>query len=138
MDLWTIAPGDTVHCRVNGRVFTAQAVAREGGMLTIAPPDGVTAYRVTAREVIGHEPARTVSAIADRRRGALATQIDRAGGLATVADLARRLGVNTARMHELSRQPGFPRPVAHVSRGRTAVYAVAEVDAWAAVRQAAA
>ncbi len=138
MDLWTIAPGDTVHCRVNGRVFTAQAVAREGGMLTIAPPDGETAYRVSARDVIGHEPARAVTAMADRRRGALAGHIERAGGLATVADLARRLGVNTARMHELARQPGFPRPVAHVSRGRTALYAVADVDAWAALRQLAA
>ena len=138
MDLWLIAPGDTVHCRVNGRVFTAQAVAREAGMLTIAPPDGVTAYRVSARDVIGHVPARPTPTALDRRRGALADQIERAGGLATVRDLARRLGMNTARMHELARQPDFPRPVTHVAGGKTPLYAVAEVDAWAAIRQAAA
>ena len=134
MDLWSIAPGDTVHCNVNGRVFAAQAVAREGGMLTIAPPDGITAYRVSARDVTGHEPARAAQRVNDRRRRALREQIERSGGLATVADLARRLGLNTARMHDLARQPGFPRPVAHVSHGRTALYAVADVDAWDALR----
>ena len=135
MDLWRIAPGDTVHCNVGGRVFAAQAVAREGGMLTIAPPDGVTAYRVSARDVTGFEPARAVRAVNDRRREALAAQIERAGGLATLADLARRLGTNTARMHELAKHPAFPRPVAHVAHGRLALYAVADVDAWDARRR---
>ena len=134
MDLWLIAPGDTVHCNVGGRVFAAQAVSREGGMLTIAPPDGVTAYRVSARDVTGHEPARTSRRANDRRRVALAAQIEHAGGLATIPDLARRLEVNTARMHELARQPDFPRPVAHVSNGRVAVYAVVDVEAWEALR----
>ena len=134
MDLWRIAPGDTVHCNVDGRVFAAQAVAREGGMLTIAPPDGVTAYRVSARDVTGFEPSRTARTANDRRRDALAVQIERAGGLATVPDLARRLGMNTARMHDVAKQPGFPRPVARVCHGRIALYVVADVEAWDARR----
>jgi hypothetical protein len=53
-----------------------------------------------------------------------------AGGLATVTDLARRWGVSRSRAHELARREDFPSPVATVSDGAVALYAVNEVDHW--------
>lgn len=49
-------------------------------------------------------------------------------GVQEIADL---LGVSRARADQLSRQKGFPEPVALLSRGRQRVWDGTEVRAWA-------
>jgi hypothetical protein len=60
----------------------------------------------------------------------LRAAIDRAGGLATLGDLARRWNVSRVRAHEIAQHPDFPEPVATISDGTTALYAIAEADKW--------
>jgi hypothetical protein len=64
MKLDRIKPGDTVTCRVRGRTFEAQVIARTFDGLRIEPPKNCTHYHVSARQVVGHrhnryDPART-------------------------------------------------------------------------------
>lgn len=58
----------------------------------------------------------------------LHSQIDKAGGLATLAGLARRYGLSAQRMSQLAHSETFPAPLRLVGGGD--VYSVAEVDAW--------
>lgn len=53
-----------------------------------------------------------------------------AGGLATIAELGRRWGVSRSRAHEMAQREDFPAPVATVSEGAVALYAVVEADEW--------
>jgi hypothetical protein len=46
--------------------------------------------------------------------------------LLTGADVARRLGVSTQRVHQLRQQPGFPEPIDRV--GNYLVWRAADVD----------
>lgn len=59
--------------------------------------------------------------------------IEEAGGLHTVADIARRWGVSKARVNELAQRPDFPAPLFRM--GRSAVYVGNEVDAWRAIER---
>jgi hypothetical protein len=54
--------------------------------------------------------------------------IEDAGGLHSVADLAKRWGVTRARAHEMTGQRGFPEPLIYV--GRSPLYLGEEVDVW--------
>ena len=52
--------------------------------------------------------------------------------LAGTSDLGRRWGVSRERARQLSKLPGFPEPIGHVSGRR--VYDVDECDAWRKAR----
>jgi hypothetical protein len=60
----------------------------------------------------------------DRLRAA----IDRAGGLVTLADLARLWGVSTQRAHQIAEANAFPEPVATV--GGRKLWATAQLAGW--------
>jgi hypothetical protein len=56
--------------------------------------------------------------------------IEEAGGLHSVADLAKRWGVSRARAHELTLSADFPDPLVYV--GKSALYLGNEADAYRA------
>jgi hypothetical protein len=58
--------------------------------------------------------------------------IARAGGLFTLADLARRWGVTQQRVSQLAARDDFPAPIVTGETGATRVYLGVEVDAWRA------
>lgn len=51
-----------------------------------------------------------------------------------VTEIAELLGVSRQRADQLSRQKGFPEPVAVLSNGRQRIWAAEDVRAWAANR----
>lgn len=52
-----VLPGDRLECNVRGRVFTATVRAFAPGGYAIHPDSrNITYYRVTKRQVTGHEP----------------------------------------------------------------------------------
>ena len=55
-----------------------------------------------------------------------------AGGLCSIADLARRWGVSPQRARVLVRKPGFPEPI--LSEGNIELWPADEADAWKAAR----
>jgi predicted DNA-binding transcriptional regulator AlpA len=61
--------------------------------------------------------------------------IHEAGGVATQADLARRWQISRQHVCELVKDPTFPAPILRLNGTQTAVYAVADCDAWRANRQ---
>jgi predicted DNA-binding transcriptional regulator AlpA len=63
-------------------------------------------------------------------RNAVMQAITDAGGVLTVADIARRWRISKARADELSKRPDFPKPLMRI--GRSALYVGTEIDAWRA------
>ena len=61
----------------------------------------------------------------------LAADIEAAGGLVTVTDIARRYEVSKARAAQLVVAPSFPKPLKH-RIGRSQVWIAHEVDVWRA------
>jgi hypothetical protein len=59
--------------------------------------------------------------------------IKRLGGLASQADLARRWGISRQRVHQLTRETGFPSPAGEVN-GQP-VWFVAAADQWRKYRE---
>jgi predicted DNA-binding transcriptional regulator AlpA len=51
-----------------------------------------------------------------------------------VTEIAALLGVSRQRADQLSRQKGFPEPVAVLSNGRQRIWDAGEVRAWASRR----
>lgn len=49
--------------------------------------------------------------------------------LVTGAELGRRIGVSTQRVHQLRAEAGFPKPLGRV--GKAIVWRWADVEAWA-------
>lgn len=60
----------------------------------------------------------------DRLRAA----IERAGGLVTLADLAREWNVSTQRAHQIAETDAFPEPVATV--GGRKLWAMTQLEGW--------
>ncbi len=63
----------------------------------------------------------------------LRAYITQAGGLHTLAALAKRWGVSRQRAKELEQHPDFPTPVLVI--GRSKLYAGHEADAWRAMER---
>lgn len=73
-------------------------------------------------------PAAERYAILRQMSDDLRRLIDKAGGLHTEADLARRWGVSRQRIRELTEMDDFPQPVLVI--GRSKLYAGYECDTW--------
>lgn len=52
-----------------------------------------------------------------------------------VQEIAALLGVSRQRADQLSRQKGFPEPVAVLSNGRQRIWQAEDVQAWATARE---
>jgi hypothetical protein len=57
---------------------------------------------------------------------ALRRAIREAGGLVTLADIARVWAVSTQRAHQIAAEPGFPEPIAEI--GGRKIWATAQLD----------
>jgi hypothetical protein len=79
-------------------------------------------------DVIERMAARAELAILAGMSDELRQLIADAGGLQSIADLAKRWDVSRQRVKELTEYPTFPKPVLTV--GRSALYAGRECDAW--------
>lgn len=74
------------------------------------------------------DPEDFAKAAAAARRGW--TMVANAGGLLTVADIARRWGVESPTVREAVQHPTFPAPA--VTIGRSDLWLAPEVDQWRA------
>lgn len=74
------------------------------------------------------DPEDFAKAAATARRGW--TMVSNAGGLLTVADIARRWGVGPQTVREAVQHPTFPAPA--VTIGRSDLWLAPEIDQWRA------